>query len=307
MPYKYTEAQKGTGLQEEKMFGECHAHVIMDGVNYKRAVGIHEDGVKDDVIRSCFAEYQKRGISFVRDGGDALGVSKRARELAVEYGIDYRTPVFAIHKEGHYGSIVGKSFRDMKEYHQLVLEAKKEGADFIKIMTTGLMDFVNHGEITGTPLDEEEVKEMVNIAHGEGFSVMSHTNGDYGVRAAVAAGTDSIEHGNYMNEETVCMLAESETVWVPTLVTVRNLRGCGRYQDKTLLPIIKCAEENLRLAYRMGAHVALGSDGGAYMVPHGQGLLDEEKSFCDILEDSPRMRQWLLKGEEQIRRRFCRQ
>ena len=54
LPYKYTEAQKGTGLQEEKMFGECHAHVIMDGVNYKRAVGIHEDGVKDDVIRSCF-------------------------------------------------------------------------------------------------------------------------------------------------------------------------------------------------------------------------------------------------------------
>ena len=61
------------------MFGECHAHVIMDGMNYKKAVGIHADGVKDDVIRSCFTEYQKRGISFVRDGGDALGVSKRAR------------------------------------------------------------------------------------------------------------------------------------------------------------------------------------------------------------------------------------
>ncbi|MCI5530874.1 MAG: Xaa-Pro dipeptidase, partial [Blautia sp.] len=125
-------------------------------------------------------------------------------------------------------------------------------------------------------------------------------------RAAVAAGTDSIEHGNYMNEETLCMLAESETVWVPTLVTVRNLRGCGRYRDETLLPIIRCAEENLRLAFRMGVHVSLGSDGGAYMVPHGQGLLDEEKSFCDILGDSPRVRQWLLNGEEQIRRRFCR-
>ena len=45
------------------------------------------------------------------------------QKLVLEYGIDYRTPVFAIHKEGHYGSIVGKGFTNMKEYHELVLEA----------------------------------------------------------------------------------------------------------------------------------------------------------------------------------------
>ena len=56
---------------------------------------------------------------------------------------------------------------------------------------------------------------------------MSHTNGVYGTRAAIAAGVDSLEHGNYMDEETLSMLADSDTVWVPTLVTVRNLLGCG--------------------------------------------------------------------------------
>ena len=289
-----------------KMFGECHAHVIMDGMNYKKAVGLHADGVKDSVIRECFARYQKRNIRFVRDGGDAMGVSKRARKLAKEYEIDYRTPIFAIHKEGHYGSIVGKGFCNMKEYHQLVLEAKKEGADFIKIMTTGLLDFANHGEITGTPLDKAEVKEMFHIAHEEGFSVMSHTNGDYGVRAAVEAGVDSIEHGNFMNEETVRMLSASDTVWVPTLVTIRNLKGCGRYPDETLSPIIECAEKNLRLAFQSGAHVALGSDGGAYMVPHGQGLLDEENAFYNILQDTPQVKSWIAEGERQICRRFRR-
>lgn len=45
-----------------------------------------------------FCSYQTQGIHFVRDGGDALGVSRRAKELAPEYGIDYRTPIFAIHK-----------------------------------------------------------------------------------------------------------------------------------------------------------------------------------------------------------------
>ena len=65
---------------------------------------------------------------------------------------------------------------------------------------------------------------MVHIAHEEGFAVMSHTNGVYGTRAAIAAGVDSLEHGNYMDEETLSLCWQTaDTVWVPTLVTVRNL------------------------------------------------------------------------------------
>ena len=143
-------------------------------------------------------------------------------------------------------------FATMVEFHKRVLEAKQAGADFIKIMTTGDSGFNEHGAITGTPLDGSEVKEMVHIAHEEGMAVMSHTNGDYGVQAAVAAGVDSLEHGNYMNEESLAMLAESDTVWVPTLVTVRNLLGDGRYDDETLKPIIESAEENIRKAFRLG-------------------------------------------------------
>lgn len=267
------------------MFGECHAHIIMDGVNYRHAIDLHRNGPDDNVIREHLKIYQDRGITFVRDGGDALGVSARAKELAPEYGIDYRTPVFAIHKEGHYGSIVGKSFSTMPEFHKRVLEAKEQSADFIKIMTTGLLDFNAHGAITGTPLDAAEVKEMVHIAHEEGMAVMSHTNGTYGVQAAVEAGVDSLEHGNYMNEESLTMLSESHTVWVPTLVTVRNLLGDGRYADEVLRPIIETAEENVRKAFRFGVKVAPGSDAGAYRVLHGQGIQDEMQAFVQILGD----------------------
>ncbi len=271
------------------MFGECHAHIIMDGVNYRHAIDLHRNGPDDNVIREHLKIYQDRGITFVRDGGDALGVSARAKELAPEYGIDYRTPVFAIHKEGHYGSIVGKSFSTMPEFHKRVLEAKEQGADFIKIMTTGLLDFNAHGAITGTPLDAAEVKEMVHIAHEEGMAVMSHTNGTYGVQVAVEAGVDSLEHGNYMNEESLTMLSESHTVWVPTLVTVRNLLGDGRYADETLKPIIETAEENVRKAFRLGVKVAPGSDAGAYRVLHGQGIQDEMQAFVQILEMKKRL------------------
>ncbi len=94
---------------------------------------------------------------------------------------------------------------------------------------------------TGTPLDRKEVCEMVHIAHEEGLAVMSHTNGIYGVQAAVEAGVDSVEHGNYIDPETIIELADSDSVWVPTLVTIRNLRGCGRYKESVLDPIIELA------------------------------------------------------------------
>ena len=290
------------------MFGECHAHIIMDGVNYRRAVDMHKNGPDDQIIKAHLKAYQDKGITFVRDGGDALGVSLRAKEIAPEYGIDYRTPVFAIHKEGHYGSIVGKSFATMREFHDRVLEAKKAGADFIKIMTTGIMDFNAHGAVTGTPLDAAEVKEMVHIAHEEGMNVMSHTNGDYGVQAAVEAGVDSLEHGNYMNEDSLAMLAQSHTVWVPTLVTVRNLMGDGRYEDEVLWPIIESAKENVRKAFQLGIKVAPGSDAGAYRVLHGQGIQDEMDSFVEFLEEEKRddVYRWLADGEAEIKKKFIR-
>ena len=105
------------------MLGECHAHVIMDGVNYKNAVALHKDGVCEEAVRKHLKAYQAAGITFVRDGGDARGASALAKELAGEYGIDYRTPLFAIHKRGHYGGIVGFPFDSRREYRELVGKA----------------------------------------------------------------------------------------------------------------------------------------------------------------------------------------
>ncbi len=288
------------------MLGECHAHIFMNGTDYRKAVQTHKVQANEASVRSALEAYRKAGVTYVREGGDPYGASLLAGRLASEYGIEYRSPVFAIHKNGHYGKIVGRGFDTLKEYHQRVLEAASEGADFIKIMTTGLLDFNDDGKVTGTPIDEAEVREMVHIAHEEGFAVMSHTNGIYGTRAAIEAGVDSLEHGNYMDAETIAMLADSNTVWVPTLVTVRNLAGCGRYEDSVLNPIIHQAEVLVRLAYQKKVKVAPGSDAGAYMVPHGKGILQEWEAFRQILGDSGEVKEWLKTGEKEIRDRFKR-
>ena len=190
------------------MLGECHAHAIMDGMNYKAAVALHRDGVCEKIVRGHLEAYRKAGITFVRDGGDAKEVSKLAKELAPEYGIDYRTPVFALHKRGHYGGIVGHPFDTWQEYRTLIKRAKEERADFIKIMVSGLLDFAHAGTLTEEGLKREEIRAMIELAHEAGMAVMAHCNGDRTCYDTLEAGADSLEHGFFMGDETLHLLAE---------------------------------------------------------------------------------------------------
>ena len=54
------------------MFGECHAHIIMDGINYKEAISLHKEAVNEEAIRRNFKAYQEQGITFVRDAETPL-------------------------------------------------------------------------------------------------------------------------------------------------------------------------------------------------------------------------------------------
>ena len=282
------------------MYGECHAHIFMNGYNYMEAVELHRGHVCANEIRRWFGEYQKRGVTFIRDGGDALGVSAAARNIAPDYGIDYRTPLFAIHKKGHYGGIVGYAFEDLKGYRKLVGRVKKERGDFIKIMVSGIIRYEQFGAVTGVPLEQEEIREMVHIAHEEGFAVMVHANSASAVRSAVLSGADSIEHGNYIDRDCIQAMAAYQTVWVPTLATIRNLLGCGRYPEEPLQQIYRSVSENVRYAFKEGVMLALGSDAGAYLVPHGQGILDEQEAFEEILGKRQELEEKLQAGENKI-------
>lgn len=292
------------GVCETFPYGEGHMHIFMNGINYKEAVCAQQNGVDVNVIRKNLEAYREKGITWMRDGGDIYGTSKKAMELAHEYGITYRTPVFAIHKQGHYGGIVGRSFDSMKEYQELIRELRLRGGHFVKIMISGIMDF-DHGGLTEDSLSDDEIREMIHIAHEEGFSVMAHTNGSQAVRAAVKSGVDSIEHGNFCDEDAIAAMASSEAIWVPTIVTVKNLLGDGRFPETVVQTIWEGQQKNLKLAFEMGVHLALGSDAGAYRVLHGQGLMDEYQVFRQVLE--PEYPQWesvIREGDRMLKAKF---
>lgn len=289
------------------MLGECHAHLMMNAVDYQRAVADNARAPREDLVRGFLEEYRRLGIFFLRDGGDRLGVSRLAKRLAPEYGIDYRSPIFAIHKAGHYGRVVGFPFETMGEYRDLVDKAKAQGADFIKIMLSGILDFDRYGVITSAGLPVEEAGEMVRIAHGEGLAVMAHVNGRDCILTALEAGIDSLEHGYGMDGSCLRALRDEGAVWVPSLAPVANPIGSGRFSDQVLRRWLDGQLETVAAAAGMGIPLAAGSDAGAYWVPHGQGLRDECRHLLAAIPHRARLEKILKEGERQIRERFCRQ
>ena len=257
------------------MVFECHGHIMLDGISYPEAVERHRNGVDEAFVRKNLQVNADHGIAFFRDGGDKYGVTAFARKIAGEYGIDYRTPTFLIHKKGHYGGMFGQAFETLVEYRKLVDEAKGLGADFIKLTASGMLDFNDGGAVTGQPMELDELKEMIKIAHGEGFAVMIHVNGADNIRRSAEAGADSIEHGFFIDDDALGILKQTGAVWVPTSVAVGNLIGTGRYNDAKLLQIFQGHKASLKKAKEMDVLVACGSDVGTGCVLPGKGTLEE--------------------------------
>lgn len=282
------------------MLGDFHIHMILDGVYYRAAIDAHRRQPDDDLILRRLEHYAAQGCTLLRDGGDRWGVSLRARELAPRFGIDYRSPAFPIHCRGHYGGFLCRGFGTWEEYLALLDEVEALGGDFVKLMISGLIDFSRPNALTEPGLPEEQICAMVAQAHQRGFAVMVHANGDGPVNAALRAGVESIEHGAFLSEETLLRLAQSDTVWVPTLSTIGNLIGSGRFPDDVLRPLLLQQQEKVQFVSQHGGHIAPGSDAGAFCVPHEAGLLSELALLSGVAPDN------LQKSTQLLSERFCR-
>ena len=279
---------------------DCHMHMVLDAADWRSAIGRHAVQVDKEYVRSVVKMYAEKGYTYLRDGGDRWGVGATARELAPAYGITLRTPLAPLCREGHYGGFIGEKYHDLRQYAQMVQAHREAGADFIKLMISGIMDFDRFGVLSEDGLPASEIRELIHIAREEGFAVMAHGNGARCVEAAALAGVDSIEHGAYQDGDSLQAMQEAGTVWVPTLSPIANLRGTGRFSEDVIRKILDSSTENLRLFSRIGGFLAPGSDAGAWAVPHGAET--EEKLLTQALgTDAAEI---LSRGTAQIQKRF---
>lgn len=275
-----SERSKTPGVYGISLF-ECHGHIMMNGEDFSSAKLRHKTGVDENAVREELSRLRDAGVTYFRDGGDDLGVSLFAKNIAAEYGIQYVTPAFAIHKKGLYGGIVGRSFSDYAEYRELIKEVRRLGGSFIKLMLSGIITFREYGGLSCPSLPADDIRELVNIAHGEGFPVMVHVNGPDAVCAAAEC-ADSIEHGYFIDSAGLSTLAESGAVWVPTLSAVEAFAGRPGFDSRIVQRTIAVQEEMLVKAAEAGVLIACGSDSGAVGVPHGTGTLTEVRLLSEL-------------------------
>ncbi len=149
----------------------------------------------------------------------------------------------------------------------------KEGADFIKITATGgVLSVAKSGQ--NPQFTEKELRAIVETANDYGFHVAAHAHGAEGMKRAVRAGITSIEHGTLMDEETMELMKEHGTYYVPTILAgefVAEKAKIDGYFPEMVRP--KAAEigpkiqETFGKAYKAGVKIAFGTDCG--VSPHG--------------------------------------
>jgi imidazolonepropionase-like amidohydrolase len=118
------------------------------------------------------------------------------------------------------------------DINRVVRRDIKYGADWIKLMATGgVMDPISDYRVQ--ELSEEQMARAVEVAHRAGRKVMAHAEGTEGIKAAVRAGVDSIEHGTMLDEEGAQMMAQRGTWLVPTLYCFQHdlKTGTSRGRD----------------------------------------------------------------------------
>ncbi|MGZ4244549.1 MAG: amidohydrolase family protein [Solirubrobacteraceae bacterium] len=239
-------------------------------------------GTSAHFLQARLRDTLRMGVTTLRNVGSQRLQPQEARQ-AMRYGA-FRGPRLLtcgliISATAPGGRFYGAMYREADgpdEMRKAVREQLRDGADFIKVMTTGArsneLEDPEPAQLTGA-----ELAAVVDEAHRMGFKVAAHVEGLDGTAAAIAHGTDTIEHGMYLNQrpDLLQAMAAGGQVLVPTLSGYYWMGGLGEVIDPAaatvdahMLPsIVELAHHNLqqgtlsmRAARDAGVRIALGSD-----------------------------------------------
>ncbi len=268
---------------------EAHAHLFLEGGELdpeKRAAYLKQAPAA--LLAAAMPRLEKLiqfGITAVRDAGDRDGVglalSKlyRGRERPLMPYLD--SPGAAIFHRGRYGSFMGDALEDHATPAACVAARVAAGADRIKLIPTGIINFKQGAVTTAPPMTTEEIAQLVAAAKSLRRQTFAHASGDAGIERVIEGGVDSVEHGFFVREDQLARMRDRRIAWVPTFAPVQlQVDEAARYGwdagvTGNLQRILDQHAASLRRAHEMGVLIVAGSDAGSCGVAHGTGLLRE--------------------------------
>jgi imidazolonepropionase-like amidohydrolase len=162
----------------------------------------------------------------------------------------------------------------VEDAKKAVRQRYKEGADLIKITATG--GVLSQASSSQNPqFTDEELEAIIAIAKDYNYKVAAHAHGKEGMDRAIRAGIDSIEHGTYMDMETMRLMKRMGTTYVPTISAgkfVADKAEIDGYFSELVRPKARAIgpliQNTFAEAYGMGVKIAFGTDCG--VCPHGE-------------------------------------
>ncbi len=170
---------------------------------------------------------------------------------------------WALYKRGGYGARFGVPVGTRSEIKAEVHKLKRWGADIVKVMASGIVSIKEPGSITPGGFGRDELRYIVDEAAAAGLGVMAHANGEAAVTDAAEAGVRSIEHGFFMTEQSLDLLAGKGTYWTPTVAAfARAVDAAGVSNEKRefFSSIITAHLKMILRAHRNGVPLAVGTD-----------------------------------------------
>jgi imidazolonepropionase-like amidohydrolase len=163
----------------------------------------------------------------------------------------------------------------VEELRYQVRRQRKFGAEVIKVCATGGV-FSRNTEPGQQQLSETELRAVAEEAHQWGVRVAAHAHGADGIKAAIRAGIDTIEHASLVDDEGIRLAAaRQEPVWFSMDIynsdyTQAEGRKNGVLEDNLRKDreVAQVQRDNFRKAHRAGVRMVFGTDAG--VMPHGQ-------------------------------------
>jgi len=216
------------------------------------------------------------GVTTVRDLGSTENLAIDVRDAVAAGRIPGPTVLAAgraVCMTGGHGWFVGRQADGELDVRIAVREQRRDGADCIKFIATG--GVLTKGAVPGIEqLDEDELRSGITEAHKHGMRCAAHAIGAGGIRNALRAGIDSIEHGHLVDDEGIALFLEHDAYLVPTLAAIRCIVESGEnggmpdFVLRKARDIAEHAATNLKKALASGVKFAGGSDAGTPFNAH---------------------------------------
>jgi imidazolonepropionase-like amidohydrolase len=263
-------------------FFNCHVHILYPvGFKFDTQFSLME---KAFYAQKHCKEYLESGVTFIRVVGTEENYDLQIKE-AIENHVIEGPHMYCASKvicmTGGHGWQEGIEADGKDACLKAVRTQLRSGVDLIKIMATGgvMTKGVEPGNAQFT-VDEMQV--MIEEAHKAGRKTATHAQGLQGIKNALYAGIDSIEHGCFLDDECLERMKEQNTFLVPTLCAPQCIidkgveNGVAQYMVDKTLKVKDAHVESVKKAYEKGIPIALGTDAGTPFNYHNNTAYEME-------------------------------